>query len=55
MYQKQMKTDLHFKLTTYMRNRLRKAYNAQNVRKTKKTFDLIGCSHSFFKNWIIHH
>ena len=49
-----MKTDLHCKLATYMRNRLYKAYNAQNVRKTNKTFDLLGCSHSFFKNWIIH-
>ena len=30
------------------------AFKSQNVRKTKKTFDLLGCSHSFFKNWIIH-
>ena len=22
--------------------------------KTNKTFDLLGCSHSFFKSWIIH-
>ena len=49
-----MKTDLNFKLASYMRNRLYKAYKAQNVRKTNKTFDLLGCSHSFFKNWIIH-
>ena len=25
-----------------------------NFRKTNKTFDLLGCSHSFFKYWIIH-
>ena len=37
-----------------MRNRLYKAYKTQNVRKTSKTFDLLGCSHSFFRNWIIH-
>ena len=49
-----MKTDLNFKLASYMRNRIYKAYKAQNVRKINKTFDLLGCSHSFFKNWIIH-
>ena len=49
-----MKTDLNFKLASYMRNRLYKAYKAQNVKKTNKTFDLLGCSHSFLKNWIIH-
>ena len=49
-----MKTDLIFKLAVYMRNRLYKAYKAQNVMKTNKTFVLLGCSHSFFKNWIIH-
>ena len=49
-----MKTELHFKLASYMRNRFYKAYKAQNVGKTNKTFDLLGCSHSFFKKWIIH-
>ena len=49
-----MKTDLNFQLASYMKNRLYKAYKAQNVRKTNKTFDLLGCSHLFFKNWIIH-
>ena len=49
-----MKTDLNFKLASYMRNRLYKAYKAQNVMKTNKTFDSLGCSHSFFKSWIIH-
>ena len=48
------KTDLNFNLASYMRNRLYKTYKAQNVRKTNETFDLLGCSHSFFKNWIIH-
>ena len=51
---KTKKTDLNFKLASYMRNRLYKAYKAQTVRKTKKTFDLLGCSHSFFENWINH-
>ena len=49
-----MKTDLNFKLANYMRCRFYKAYEAQNVRKRNKTFDLLGCSLSFFKNWIIH-
>ena len=49
-----MKSDLNFKLARYMRSRLYKAFKSQNVRKINKTFDLLGCSHSFFKNWIIH-
>ena len=49
-----MKTDLQFKIARYMRNWLYKVYKAQKVRKTNKTFDLFGCSHSFFKSWIIH-
>ena len=49
-----MKTDLNFKLASYMRNRLYKAYKVQTVRKTKETVDLLGCSHSVFKKWIIH-
>ena len=48
-----LKTDLNFKLASYMRNRLYYAYKNQNVMKTNKTFDLLGCSHSFFKSWII--
>ena len=51
---KRMKSDSNFKLAKYMRSRLYKAYKAQSVRKTNKTFDLLGCSHSFFKNWIVH-
>jgi len=49
-----MKSDLNFKLARNLRSRTSKAFKAQNVRKTNKTFDLLGCSHSFFKNWIIH-
>ena len=49
-----MKTDLTFNLACYMRNWLYKAYKAQNVGKTKKTFDLLKCSHSFFRRRIIH-
>ena len=48
------KTDLNFKIACNLRSRTYQAFKSQNVRKTNKTFDLLGCSHSFFKNWIIH-
>ena len=47
-------SDLNFKLACNLRSRTSMAFKYQNVRKTNKTFDLLGCSHSFFKNWIIH-
>ena len=37
-----------------MRNRHYKAYKAQNVMKTNRTFDLLGCSHSIFQRWILY-
>ena len=46
---------LNFKLAHYIRVRNNKAFKSQKFRKTNKTFDLLGCSHSFCKNWIIHH
>ena len=49
-----MKTDLNFRLARYMRNRFFEAYKSQNVGKTNRTFDLLKCSHSFFKIWITH-
>ena len=48
------KTDLSSKLASYMRNRLYEADKAQNIGKTKKTFDLLNCFHSFLKRWTIH-
>ena len=48
------KTDINFKLAHNIRVRTNKAFKSENVRKKNKTFDLSGCSHSFFKNWIIH-
>ena len=47
-------SDLNYKLTCNLRSRTNKAFKCQNVRKTNKTFDLLGCSNLFFKNWIIH-
>ena len=55
LYQKKRRdSDLNFKLAHNLRVRTNKAFKSQNVRKTNKTLGLLGCSHSFFKNWIIH-
>ena len=48
------KTDLNFKLVCNLQSRTSKAFKAQNVKKTNKTFDLLGWFHSFFQRWIIH-
>ena len=47
-------SDLNYKLACNLRSRTNKAFKSQNVRKVNKTFDLLGCSHSFFRRWIIH-
>ena len=44
--------DIIFQLACNLRKRVLNAFQAQNVRKTNKTFDLIGCSHSFLRHWI---
>ena len=51
---KRRESDINFKLICNIRVRTNKAFKFQNVRKTNKTFDLLGCSHSFFKSWTIH-
>ena len=48
------KTDLNFKLVCNLRSRTSKAFKAQNVRKTNKRFEFLGCSHSFFRRRIDH-
>ena len=48
------KTDLYFKIACNLRSRTNSASKSQNVRKTNKTFDLIGFSLDFFKKWILH-
>ena len=47
-------SDINFKLACNLRSRTSKAFKSQNVRKINKIFDLLDCSHSFFKRWIIH-
>ena len=47
-----MKTVLNYKLAHNIRARNRQAFKSQNVKKTNRTFDLLGCSHSFLRLWI---
>ena len=54
-FRNRKQSDLNFKLVCNLRSRTSKFFKAQNVRKTNKTFDLLGCSHSFFQRWIFHH
>ena len=39
--------DIIFRLACFLRKRVLKAFKTRNVRKTNKTFYLLGCSHSF--------
>ena len=50
-----MEIDLNFKLACNLRSRTSLAFKSENIGKMeKKTFDLLGFYHSFFKNWIFH-
>ena len=51
---KRRETDFVYKLANNIIVRTSQSFKAQNVRKANKTFDLLGCSHSFFRSWIIH-
>ena len=44
--------DIKFRLSCNLQKRVLNAFKAQNVRKTNKTFYLLGCSHSFLRHWI---
>ena len=44
--------DVNFRLACNLRKRVLNAFKAQNIRKTNKTFYLLGCSHSFLRQWI---
>ena len=54
MNKSRRKTNLNFKLASNLRSRTNKAFKSQNVEKLNKTFDLLGCSQSFFKRCILH-
>ena len=53
-YKNRREKDINFKLAGKLRSRTWMAFKSQNVRKRKKTFDLLGSSHLFFQRWIIH-
>ena len=42
------KIDFNFKLTHNIRGKTRQEFKSQNVEKSNNTFDLLGCSQSFF-------
>ena len=44
--------DINFRLACNLRKRVLNAFKARNVRKTNKTFYLLGCSQSFLRLWI---
>ena len=44
--------EINFQLACNSRKRVLNAFKAQNVRKANKTFDFLGCSHSFSRLWI---
>ena len=48
------RTDFNFKLICNIRTRTNKVFRSPNNKKTNKAIDLIGCSQSFFKKWILH-
>ena len=51
---KKRKIGFSFKLAHNIRVRSRQAFKSQNVEKLNKTFDLIGCSQSFLRKWILY-
>ena len=54
-YERQRKkTDFTFKLFCNIRRRTNSAFESQNIKKTNKTIDLIGCSQAFLRKWILH-
>ena len=51
---KKRELELKFILARNLRSRTSSAVKSKNIRRMNKTIDFLGCSHSFFKNWIIH-
>ena len=47
------KSVFNFNLFCNIRRRTNKAFRSQNIEKTNKTIDLIGCFNSFLRKWII--
>ena len=51
---KRKKIDLNFRFVGKLRSRISSAFKSKNIKKMNETFDLLGCSNSFFRRWIIH-
>ena len=51
---KRKESHLNFTLICNIRTRTNKAFISQNIKKTNKTIDLLGCSPEFFRRWIVH-
>ena len=47
-----LKNDINYKISSYARNRVRSALKSGDSSKTKNTFDLIGCSVDFLKDYL---
>ena len=54
MLKTKKKSDLNFKLPCNFRSGTSSTFKSHNVRKTNKTIDFLGFTHSFFKSWLIH-
>ena len=55
LYEKtERKNDFNFTLAQNHRVRTRQAFKSQNLEKLNKTSDLIGCSQSFLRKWILY-
>ena len=54
LWKENRRNHFNVNLAQNIRARTRQAYNSQNVNKLKKTFDLIGRSHSFSKSSNLH-
>ena len=52
--QNKRNNDFNFKLSHNIRVRTRQAFISQNIKKLNKTFDLLGCSQSFLRKWILY-
>ena len=48
------KIDFNFKSSHNIRIRSRQAFKSQTIEKLNKTFDLIGCSQSFLREWFFY-
>ena len=51
-FKNKRKTDPNYQISDNLRSRLRKALKDQDVKKTQRTLDLIGCSIDFLKGWL---